>query len=310
MKIPLALLLLLSYNFIGSSHPALLIISENSEIFDVRHEDVALPFLDEPLIDNHKYKQLLEQLEDQTYISPINASIDENGQIIPGQLGQQLNKKEFTEQFYKYFYGDTKKGIIIPTLNIHPRVDSELLANIRTRRIGQYITYFNKNNKERTTNISLAIEAIDNHVIFPGETFSFNKVVGKRTKEKGYLPAPIIIKGELSEGIGGGICQVSSTLFNAVDKAGVNILKRFSHSRNVRYVPKGRDATVSWYGPDFSFQNPYNQPLLLRAKVYGGQVMISVYSSDVINYEPREVPEASKFPFEETELDFDVDGHE
>ncbi|MFP3440966.1 VanW family protein, partial [Pantoea sp. SIMBA_133] len=116
-------------------------------------------------------------------------------------------------------------------------------------------THFRKNNLERTSNIELAAEAINNTVVFPGETFSFNQTVGKRTKERGYLPAPIIVKGELSEGIGGGICQVSSTLFNAVDQAGVQIIERYSHSRSVPYVKPGRDATVSWYGPDFSFRN-------------------------------------------------------
>ncbi|WP_062047010.1 VanW family protein [Bacillus sp. JCM 19034] len=120
-------------------------------------------------------------------------------------------------------------------------------------------------------------------MLFPGEVFSFNTTVGKRTIERGYLPAPIIIRGELSEGVGGGICQVSSTLFNAVDLAHLKVIQRYSHSKQVPYVPPGRDATVSWYGPDFSFQNNYNQPILIRSFVSGGQMTISLFSSDDID---------------------------
>lgn len=92
-----------------------------------------------------------------------------------------------------------------------------------------------------------------------------------RTPDKGYMKAPVIVRGELSEGVGGGICQVSSTLFNAVDRAGLEIVQRYSHSRRVPYVPPGRDATVSWGGPDLRFQNKYNQPVLIRAKQHGGR---------------------------------------
>ena len=85
------------------------------------------------------------------------------------------------------------------------------------------------------------------------------------------MPAKIIVRGEFSEGIGGGICQISSTLYNAVDRAGLKIVERYSHSRSVPYVPPGRDATVNWGGPDFSFKNNYNQPILIRAQALPGQ---------------------------------------
>ncbi|MHC8521866.1 VanW family protein [Rossellomorea sp. H39__3] len=180
-----------------------------------------------------------------------------------------------------------------PTLKTYPKVDTEILAHIRTNRIGSYVTYFNKKNEERTNNIILASGQINNTVVFPGETFSFNKTVGKRTKGKGYMKAPVIVKGELSEDIGGGICQVSSTLFNAVDRAGVTIVERYHHSKRVPYVPKGRDATVSWYGPDFAFRNPYHQPILIRSKVVGGQMIVTIFSSDQVEAEKRSVPGAS-----------------
>ncbi|MFC0273010.1 VanW family protein [Metabacillus herbersteinensis] len=101
------------------------------------------------------------------------------------------------------------------------------------------------------------------------------------------------LKGELSEGVGGGICQVSSTLFNAVDRAGVKIIERYSHSRRVPYVPPNRDATVSWYGPDFTFSNHHNMPLLIRATVIGGQLHIMIFSSEDIDFNRGKVPSSS-----------------
>ena len=180
--------------------------------------------------------------------------------------------------------------IEIPIHPVYPKIDSELLADIRSVRIGRYITSFNSSNKNRSTNIDLAAEAINNHVVFPGETFSFNRVVGKRTVEKGYEKAKVIVRGEYAEDIGGGICQVSSTLFNAVDSAGLKIVQRFSHSRNVSYIPPGRDATVSWYGPDFEFKNIYNQPIIIQARTMGNLLVIKIFSSDVIEYQPKKVP--------------------
>jgi vancomycin resistance protein YoaR len=267
---------------------------QGKTISAVSRSEFSHPLLGEPFIDHGKYEAFIEKVDQKVYRAPVNASIDENGKIIPEQAGIKLNRTAFTEQFYTSFLKKGSSRIEVPTISIFPKVDSELLSQLMEKQIGQYVTYFNPRNKNRTLNIVLAAEAINNHVIFPGERFSFNGVVGKRTVEKGYLPAPVIVKGELSEGIGGGICQVSSTLFNAVDNAGIHILERYSHSKSVPYVPEGRDATVSWYGPDFSFKNNFNQPILIRANIYGGKVIVKVFSSDLVNNKPRNVPQASK----------------
>ncbi|OIJ20782.1 hypothetical protein BKP45_08265 [Anaerobacillus alkalidiazotrophicus] len=240
--------------------------------------------LGEPVIDIGKSNDFIEKLDKQIYYHPINAYINKEGKIIPEQLGYKLDQEKFIQLFFNYLLGNSPSQIEIPTIPLYPKVDSELLANIRVKPIGHFVTYFNKRNKSRAHNINLAVEAINNHVVFPGEVFSFNEVVGKRTYEKGYLPGPVIIRGRVFLDFGGGICQVSSTLFNAVDRAGVEIVERYSHSKRVPYVPPGRDATVSWYGPDFSFKNIHNQPILICAHIYGNMVSINIYSSEVINY--------------------------
>ncbi|WP_419886952.1 VanW family protein [Neobacillus niacini] len=242
------------------------------------------------ILDTEKYDLLVSELDKKFSISPKDAKLDQHGNIIPEELGLRVNRQALTESFYSFFFEQSTSALEIPMYSVYPKVDSELLSDIRSIRIGRYITSFNPSNKKRSTNIRLAVEAINNYVVFPGETFSFNKVVGKRTSKKGYEKAKVIVRGEYAEDIGGGICQVSSTLFNAVDSAGLKILQRFSHSRHVPYIPPGRDATVSWYGPDFVFKNMYNQPILIQARTMGHLLVITLYSSEVIEYSPKKVP--------------------
>ncbi|MGP4081061.1 VanW family protein [Pseudalkalibacillus sp. R45] len=277
----------------GEQLESLTLTQQKETITTVEREEFSIRIPDTRILDVEKYTKFIKELDQKVYQAPVNARLDDLGNIKPGQVGYKLDRQMFKEQFFDYYYGDGPSKVEVPEMDIYPKVDSELLAHIKVQQIGQYVTYFNSNNENRTHNISLAAEAIDNTVIFPGETFSFNKVVGRRTKKKGYMPAPVIVRGEVSEGIGGGICQVSSTLFNAVDRAGLQIIERYSHSKRVPYVPPGRDATVSWYGADFQFLNKYNQPILIRAKRYGGSMVVKLYSSEVINFEPRKVPKAS-----------------
>ncbi|MFD0828830.1 VanW family protein [Neobacillus sp. M.A.Huq-85] len=243
-----------------------------------------------PIINTEKLNVLMDEINKKVSKMPKNAIIDQKGNIIQEQVGYRLNRQTFTEQVYSYYFNKEISRLEVPLQPIYPKVDSELLGEIRNEKIGEYVTSFNSYNQRRTNNIYLATKAINNFVLFPGESFSFNKAVGKRTSEKGYLPASVISKGELSEDIGGGICQVSSTLFNAVDNAGLKVIKRFSHSRPVNYIPPGRDATVSWNGPDFVFKNNYNQPILIQAKTLGNNLIIELYSSDVIKFFPKKVP--------------------
>jgi vancomycin resistance protein YoaR len=261
--------------------------------------DYHFPLLGTPFVNDEKLDGFLSWVASQVNRQPINARIDDHGRITAEENGRQLDVNRLKRDFFQYYFGTGGMLVKNPYRTLLPKVDRELLAQVRQKQIGWYVTYFNAHNRNRSHNINLAAQAINNCVLLPGEIFSFNGVVGQRTVEKGYRQAPVIVKGELSEGIGGGICQVSSTLFNAVDRAGLHILKRYSHSREVPYVPPGRDATVSWYGPDFAFQNLYPYPVLIRAYARHGQVMVSVHSFQELEYEPRHVPGASaKLPLE------------
>ncbi|WP_145939684.1 VanW family protein [Paenibacillus glacialis] len=284
-----------------------LVIEDQGQVIgEVNHSAYTIPIPGVPLVDDIKLNALMDDLAKQVYFAPTNAVIDAGGRIISEQAGRALNRTLIKEKLYRYIIEGNISRLEVPLQRVHARVDSELLQSIMEKKIGNYFTYYNSNNKNRSHNIGLAAKAINNTVVFPNETFSFNAVVGKRTKEKGYLRAPIIVRGEASEDIGGGICQISSTLFNAVDRAGLEVIQRYSHSKSVTYVPPGRDATVSWYGPDFSFKNKYNQPILIRAFAHGGQVSIIICSSDMVNDKRREVPSASKKMPEEIAKDLNA----
>jgi len=137
----------------------------------------------------------------------------------------------------------------------------------------------------RTHNISLAAEALHGRLLAPGEIFSYNQAIGPTTSERGFREAPVLLNDELVPGEGGGVCQVSSTLFNVVLLADLEILTRASHSRPVAYIPLGRDATVNSGTLDFRFRNTTGQFLLLWTTLQGQSLTITAYGTPVAGRE-------------------------
>ena len=129
----------------------------------------------------------------------------------------------------------------------------------------------------RTTNLILASQKVNGTVLMPGEVFSFNKVVGERTIAKGYKNAAIFVNGEVEDGLAGGICQVSSTLYDAVIAANLEITERYNHSKLTSYLPGGKDATVVWGRLDFQFKNNREYPVKIEMGVQNGVVMANIY---------------------------------
>lgn len=147
----------------------------------------------------------------------------------------------------------------------NPHITSEMLAPVDTM-LGTFTTAYGSSTRNRCTNIETAAAAIDGTVLAPGETFSFNKIVGPRSEDNGFRTAPVIIDGQLSEGTGGGVCQVSTTLYNAVLLSNLPIVARSHHSLPSHYVAAGRDATVSYGAIDFRFRNNMQAPIVIEAK--------------------------------------------
>jgi vancomycin resistance protein YoaR len=145
-------------------------------------------------------------------------------------------------------------------------------------KIGSYTTEFS-GSAGRLHNVARAGEIISGTLVAPGEQFDFNTVVGARTEANGFKTAPAIIGGKLEDTLGGGICQVSTTLFNAVFFAGLDVTARTNHSIYISHYPKGRDATVSWGGPEFRFRNDTPNWILIKAATGGGSLTFVLYGT-------------------------------
>lgn len=224
---------------------------------------------------------------------PARSAYYKDRKIVPHQLGYMVDRRQ-VENWLDDLHSNLNKPLEVPVITLKPRLTTEKLKEVKKKRLGSYTTYFNPHNYNRSHNIRLSAKAIDHQLIYPGQLFSFNQWVGVRSLKRGYLPARVIVKGEYSEGVGGGICQTSSTLFNSADQAGLKIIERVSHSKRVTYVPKGRDATVSWGGPDFQFQNPYDEPILIEATVKDGRLTVNIYGPATIHHQPKMIEEAPR----------------
>ena len=143
--------------------------------------------------------------------------------------------------------------------------------------LASYSTKYATSNVDRTTNLRLASNKINGTVILPGEEFSYNKVVGRRTIAAGYKEAAIYSNGEVTQGLGGGICQISTTLYNAVVGANLKITERRNHMFVPSYVDGGMDATVVYGSQDFKFVNTRNYPIKIESSVSGGIARVKVY---------------------------------
>ena len=143
--------------------------------------------------------------------------------------------------------------------------------------LASYTTRYDAGNVNRSTNLSTACKKINNYVLQPGETFSYNQTLGKRTVENGFREAHIFTSSGVEDGMGGGICQISSTLYNTVVLSNLDIVERHNHMYDPEYVDQGRDATVSYGSLDFKFKNTRKYPIKISAYISGGVATVSIY---------------------------------
>src|SRR5205807_3230928 len=167
---------------------------------------------------------------------------------------------------------------VIVTTQPAKRTTAQVQAMGITTRISSYETIYG-GDQNRIHNVQLVARLIDGKLIAPGATFSFNRATGARTAAKGFLEAPVILNGEVTTGLGGGVCQVSTTVFNAAYEAGLRITARSNHALYISHYPQGRDATVDYPDVDLRFVNDTGHWLLLRTFVGSSSLTVSLYGT-------------------------------
>lgn len=229
-----------------------------------------------------KFCYALKVFDDSKLPKPINAEYKYKNrqiQIIPEKIGYELDIKSLYEELLKKINEDQKE-FVLKIKEDNPKITKVILEEQGIKeKISSFTTGFTSYNKPRNTNMRLAAEIIDGTVIAPGGIFSFNKIVGERTRERGFQEAGVFINGNLDTGLGGGICQVSTTLYNAALIADLEIVERSNHSLIVHYVPLSRDAAVSYGHKDFKFKNNSNHYIYIHANITETSITFDLFGT-------------------------------
>ena len=215
-----------------------------------------------------------------------NASyaLDENGEIKVNEhhIGVEVKKEDLQGVLESVNMGN--KASCPATITLPEKTKEDLEAKLFNGTLGKHTTDFSTSSANRAYNVSLAAESINNKILMPGEEFSYNNTIGNPNAERGYKIAGIFSNGKTAEGVGGGICQVSSTLYSAVLYADLEVVERHNHSLTVSYVPKGQDATVSYGVIDFRFKNNTEYPIKIESVTSNRKLSISIIGT---KYEPE-----------------------
>ena len=175
----------------------------------------------------------------------------------------------------------------VPFTRVEPQTRKETLDAILFKDTLAQYTAYNGSSTARNNNLKLACAAVNGKVLLPGEVFDYNATLGERTKEKGYMEAATYINGDTIMDIGGGICQVSSTIYYCALLSDMEIVTRYNHGYISSYVPYGMDATVSWGGPEFRFKNTSDYPIRIEATSNYGNVTVKLVGTDTKDYYVR-----------------------
>lgn len=249
----------------------------------------------------NKLAEIVDQWKESIDRPPRNAALSLlTGGVIPQEQGRKLEVEALRPLVLQALKKPDVSSVALPVTPLYPVITVADINRTGIREaLSQFSTKFNPKDANRSANIRLAANKINGHIVYPGQTFSFNETVGPREKSYGFKEAMELVDGELVPGIGGGICQVSSTLYNAVLLADLTISERYNHSKPLGYVALGRDATVVFGALDFRFSNNTESPVMIMAEVDDDKLMVGIFGQnrltaavEVLSTEKRLIPPA------------------
>ena len=246
----------------------------------LRHSSVDVPV---PVtVDERALRAALVEMAQEVNRQARNAAVkvgdNDEVSVEPEQVGVTLDVEASTRALATKLTDPTLTEATVVVKEEQPSVRAQDLSYLETV-LGSYTTNFNPGQRNRTHNLALAAQVVDGTVIMPGEEFSLNRTVGPRLSERGYKEAPIFRNGEVVQDLGGGVCQVATTIYNAALFANLDVLERHNHGRVVPYVPTGRDASVYYGSADFRIRNSLGHAVLMLARVGGSTLAVKFIGS-------------------------------
>ncbi|WP_461369640.1 VanW family protein [Candidatus Darwinibacter acetoxidans] len=223
---------------------------------------------------------------------------DREALLVPEEPGYRVLQEEFYKQLlYTLEVPGLPLQMPVPYEDIPARLTALAFKQMGISALrSSFTTRFDLSKKDRVHNIKLAASTLDGCIVAPGELFSLNHIVGDTTPEKGYREAPVIVGEELLPGYGGGLCQISSTLYNAALLANLEIVERHNHNLTVPYLPPGRDATIAYGARDLKFRNSSGQHILINAGVKNDALTFWIFGAPMAERVEISTVELEVFP--------------
>ncbi len=257
------------------------VVDVETSIQNIKDAILSLSDLDQPIelaVKTQEPEKIdIEKVHTEIYKEPKDAYYTQDPfTVYPSENG--LDFKVSIEEANNILGDQTADEYTIPLKVLYPNVTTNMIGSEAfPDLLSSFSTKYSVRATARTTNLKLAASKINGTVLMPGETFSYNKVVGARTIAAGYKEAPIYVSGEVVDGLGGGICQITSTLYNAVVYANLDIVERTNHQFVPSYVTASRDATVVYGSLDFKFKNNRNYPIKINCFVSDGIANFQIF---------------------------------
>lgn len=236
----------------------------------------------------------IDSVNEEVLVSPVDAQASIYGgtvNITPEVIGYELNKEDLKGKIASVLVnvkGEDSVALDGQLVEVQPYITAAALQTVDTR-ISSYTTYFKSG--PSGTNVLRGAQMIGSRVIMPGDEFSTVEAIGPTTAEYGFVSANTYLNGKVVPGFGGGVCQISSTIYNAELRAGIIPTYRMNHEMTVSYVPQGLDATIGDEWPDLIFENPYDYPIIVNVYAGGGSITAEFWSNSEatggVTYEPK-----------------------